>query len=82
MSVPINLSIYLHIFIASGYKTSTGMYKIYFSLESVILYNSIKLGLRSASISDLESLPPEIDDMLLRLSKMAYNHLQNINFIF
>ncbi|XP_065906828.1 protein NLRC3-like [Dysidea avara] len=82
--VPINLSISLYIFYTNGYKlpeTFTGMYKNLVLIQLRRYQTRTSYG--SASISDLDSLPPEIDDMLLRLSKMAYDHLHNdITLIF
>ncbi|XP_065907025.1 protein NLRC3-like isoform X2 [Dysidea avara] len=82
--VPINLSISLYIFYTNGYKlpeTFTGMYKNLVLIQLQRYQTRTSYG--SASISDLDSLPPEIDDMLLRLSKMAYDHLHNdITLIF
>ena len=82
--VPINLNISLYIFNTCGYKlpeTFTGMYKNLVLIQLRRYQTRTSYG--SASISDLDSLPPEIDDMLLRLSKMAYDHLNNdITLIF
>ena len=75
--VPINLSIALYIFNKNGYKlpeTFTDMYRNLVLIQLQRYQTRTSYG--SASISDLDSLPPEIDEMLLRLSKMAYNNLQ------
>jgi len=82
--VPINLNISLYIFNTNGYKlpeTFTDMYKILVLVQLQRYETRISYG--SASISDLESLPPEMEDMLLRLSKMAFENMQNnITLIF
>ena len=84
MFVPINLSVSLYIFYTNGYKlpeTFTAMYKNLVLIQLRCYQTRTSYG--STSISDLDSLPPEIDDMLLKLSKMAYDHLHNdITLIF
>ncbi|XP_065906658.1 uncharacterized protein [Dysidea avara] len=75
--VPINLCIALYIFNKSSYhlpETFTDMYK------NLVLIQLRRYQARrshgSASINTLEDLPKDIEDMLLRLSKMAYDYLQ------
>ena len=74
--VPINLCVALYIFNTNGYKlpeTFTNMYTnlVLIQLRRYKERNSYVI----ASISTLEYLPSEIDDLLLRLSKMAYDQL-------
>jgi len=82
--VPINLNISLYIFNKCGYRlpeTFTGMYKNLVLIQLQRYQTRTSYG--SSSISDLDSLPPEIDGMLLRLSKLAYDSMQNnITLIF
>jgi len=82
--VPINLNISLYIFSKCGYKLPeafTGMYKNLVLIQLQRYQTRTSYG--SASINDLESLPPEMEDLLLRLSKMAFDNMQNnITLIF
>ena len=81
---PINLSISLYIFNENDFKlpnTFTGMYK------NLVLIQLQRYQMRTlygcTSINSLENLPPEIDNVLLKLSKMAFEQLQNnITLIF
>ena len=76
--VPINLCIALYIFNTNGYKlpnTFTDMYKNLVLIQ-LRRYQARKLH-GSASINILEDLPKdEVKDMLLRISKITYDHLQ------
>ncbi|XP_065906420.1 protein NLRC3-like isoform X2 [Dysidea avara] len=71
--VPINLSIALYIFNTSDHQLPTTFTDMYKSLVLIQLRRyQAKTSCGIASISNLNSLPDHIGDMLLRLGKMAY----------
>ena len=82
--VPINLGISLYIFNTCGYTLPETFTSMYTNLVLIQLQRyQTRTSYGSASISNLESLPPIIDEILLKLSKMAYDHLKNnITLIF
>ncbi|XP_065897036.1 protein NLRC3-like isoform X2 [Dysidea avara] len=76
--VPINLCVALYIFSESNHQlpmTFTDMYK---NLVLIQLRSYQRRGSHgTASINTFDDIPKDIEDMLLRLSNMAYDHLQN-----
>ena len=76
--VPINLSISLYIFNANSYKLPETFTSMYIQLVLVQLQRyQTRTSYGTSSISNFENLPPEINDMLLGLSKMAYDNMVN-----
>jgi len=74
--VPINLCVALYIFNTNGYKLPETFTDMYTNLVLIQLRRYQERNSRvNASIKALEFLPCEIEEMLLRLSKMAYDHL-------
>ena len=76
--VPINLSIALYIFNRSRNRlpeTFTDMYKNLVLIQ--LRRHQARKSHGSASVNILEDLPKEGKNMLLKLSKMAFDHLQN-----
>ena len=82
--VPINLCIALYTFNRNRYglpKTFTDMYKHLVLIQ--LKEHQSRKSHGSASITTLEDLPKDVEDMLLRLGKMAYDHLlKDITLIF
>jgi len=82
--VPINLSVSLYVFKSNDFKlpaTFTDMYK---QLTLNHLQHNLKRKSNgSVPFDDLSKLPPDLEEMLIRLSKMAYdNLLDRINLTF
>jgi len=74
--VPINLCVALYIFSANGYKLPETFTDMYTNLVLIQLRRcQERNSCVNPSIISLEYLPCEIEEMLLRLSKMAYDHL-------
>ncbi|XP_065916440.1 protein NLRC3-like isoform X1 [Dysidea avara] len=76
--VPINLCIVLYIFDKSNGQLPNTFTDIYKNLVLIQLRrHQARNSHGSSSINTLNDLPEEVDEMLLRLSKMAYYCLQN-----
>ena len=75
--VPINLCIALYIFNTSDYELPNTFTDTHKELVLNQLRRHQARKPDSESINTLENLPEEVDDMLLRLGKMAYEQLQN-----
>jgi len=76
--VPINLCVALYIFTRSEHKLPETFTAMYTNMVLIQLrrYQTRELH-GTASIDTLQELPPEIKETLEKLSKMAFDHLQN-----
>ena len=82
--VPINLCVALYIFKTNGYKLPETFTDMYTNLVLIQLRRYQERNCSApASIKTLEYLPSEVNEMLLRLSKMAYdNLLKDLTLVF